>query len=159
LPAAFHFIFDSSKPIRIMKILLALTAVLTFASTVVRAEAPALGKDMNKAIHQAGAENKLAFILMGRESCANCNATKKMIREGKVPVTSAKFVMADINVDDARVSSAFHQKFGKLKFGNVLPFVVITDSKGKALAHYSGFKNAKDLTALVKEAEGRASAK
>ena len=138
---------------------LAIITALIFTFHAAHAEAPALGKDMNKAIHQATKDNKLAFILMGRAACGNCNATKKMISEGRVPVTSDKFVMADINVDDARVSAAFHQKFSKLKFGNILPFVVITDSKGKPLAHYSGFKNAADLTAMIKDAESKAGAK
>ena len=141
-----------------MKMFLTLSALI-FASTVAFAEAPALEKDMTKAIHQATKENKMAFILMGRPTCANCNATKKMISEGKVPVTSDTFVMADISADDSRVSAAFKQKFPKEKFGNMLPFVVIADSKGKALASYSGYKDPATLTALIEGAKAKADSK
>ena len=123
------------------------------------AEAPVLGKDLTKAIHQATKENKMAFILMGRPTCGNCNATKQMISEGKVPVTADTFVMADISADDARVSAAFKQKFAKEKFGNTLPFVVITDSKGKAMASYSGYKDPAALTAIVEAAKAKADPK
>lgn len=134
-------------------------AALVFTTCVAFAEAPALEKDMSKAIHQATKENKMAFILMGRPTCGNCNATKKMISEGKVPVTSDTFVMADISADDPRVSNAFKQKFPKEKFGNMLPFVVIADSKGKPLASYSGYKDPATLSALIEGAKAKAEAK
>jgi hypothetical protein len=66
--------------------------------------------------------------------------------------------VADINVDDPRDSAEFQREFKKEKFGNMLPFVVITDAKGKALASYSGFKSQTDLTALINEAATKVSA-
>lgn len=142
-----------------MKTFIALAAFVILATSTAFSEAPTPGKDMSKAIHQATRENKMAFILMGRENCGNCNATKKMISEGKVPVTSDTFVMADINCDDERISADFNQKFSKEKFGNTLPFVVITDSKGKALASYSGYKSPADLTAIIEGAKAKAESK
>lgn len=140
-----------------MKTLLAFTT-LAFTAVAAFAEAPTPGKDMMKAIHQATKENKMTFILMGRPTCSNCNATKQMISEGKVPVTAETFVMADISADDQRVSAAFKQKFPKEKFGNMLPFVVITDSKGKPLASYSGYKDPATLTALIEGAKAKVAA-
>lgn len=120
------------------------------------AEVPKWGNDVSKAVSQAGREKKLGFILMGREACSNCQATKGLVNEGKVPVTADAFVIADINVDDQRAQAEFNKKFKKESFGNTLPFVVITDSKGKALASYSGFKDAATLTTMIEDAKKKA---
>ena len=101
----------------------------------------------------------MAFILMGREACGNCQATKKLVNEGQVPVTAETFVIADINVDDVRDSAEFERKFKNEKFGNTLPFVVITDAKGKVMGSYSGFKSAQDLTAMISSAGAKSTAK
>ena len=68
------------------------------------------------------------------------------------------FVTADINVDDQRSQAEFDKKFKKEKFGNTLPFVVITDTKGKALASFSGYKDAESLTAMIEDAKKKAAA-
>ena len=130
-------------------------AILLTASAM--AEAPKWGNDVSKAVSQAGREKKLGFILMGREACSNCQATRALVNEGKVPVTADAFVIADINVDDQRAQAEFNKKFKKESFGNTLPFVVITDSKGKALASYSGFKDATTLTTMLEDAKKKAS--
>jgi len=130
-------------------------AILLTASAM--AEAPKWGNDVSKAVSQAGREKKLGFILMGREACSNCQATRALVNEGKVPVTADAFVIADINVDDQRAQAEFNKKFKKESFGNTLPFVVITDSKGKALASYSGFKDAATLTTMLEDAKKKAS--
>jgi thioredoxin-related protein len=122
------------------------------------AEAPKWSTDVSKAISQAGRENKLGFILMGRVACSNCQATRKMVNESAVPVTAETFVIADINVDDDKSRAEFERKFKKEKFGNTLPYVVITDSHGKALASYSGYKSVEDLTAIIDGAKGKATA-
>ena len=129
-------------------------AILLTASAM--AEAPKWGNDVSKAVSQAGREKKLGFILMGREACSNCQATRALVNEGKVPVTADAFVIADINVDDQRAQAEFNKKFKKESFGNTLPFVVITDSKGKALASYSGFKDAATLTTMIEDAKKKA---
>ncbi|MEK0449115.1 MAG: hypothetical protein RL088_1383 [Verrucomicrobiota bacterium] len=131
-------------------------AILLTASAI--AEVPKWGNDVSKAVSQAGREKKLGFILMGREACSNCQATKALVNEGKVPVTADAFVIADINVDDQRAQAEFNKKFKKESFGNTLPFVVITDSKGKALASYSGFKDAATLTTMIEDAKKKAPA-
>lgn len=129
-------------------------AILLTASAM--AEVPKWGNDVSKAVSQAGREKKLGFILMGREACSNCQATRALVNEGKVPVTADAFVIADINVDDQRAQAEFNKKFKKESFGNTLPFVVITDSKGKALASYSGFKDAATLTTMIEDAKKKA---
>ena len=139
-----------------MKPFLTLAALLV--ATTVLASPPQWGTDVSKALSQAKKENKMGFILMGREACSNCQATKKMVNEEKVPVSADKFVIADINIDDARDRGEFEREFKKEKFGNMLPFVVITDAKGKPLASYSGYKSQADLTALVTDAAAKASA-
>ena len=127
-------------------------------STTAFAEAPKWGFDVSKAITQAGKENKLTFILAGREGCSNCQATKKLVDEGKVPVTAETFVVADIDTNNQKSQAEFDRKFKKAKFGNILPFVVITDSKGKILASYSGMKNQEALTKIIEDAKASASA-
>ncbi len=151
------FSFRSRSPVLYafpltMKILLALLALCTAAL----AEAPKWSTDVSKAISQAGRENKMGFILMGREACSNCQATRKMVNESQVPVSADAFVIADINVDDQKSRAEFERKFKKEKFGDMLPFVVITDSHGKALASYSGYKSAAALTELVNTAKTQA---
>ena len=134
-------------------------AVLLLASfTLGHASPPTMLDDVSKALGKASKENKMAFILMGREACGNCQATKKLIKEEQVPVTEDTFVAADINVDDPRSSAEFNRKFKKEKFGSTLPFVVIADSKGKALASYSGFKSSADLKKLIEDAKSKATA-
>jgi thioredoxin-related protein len=132
---------------------------LAFTFSTAFATPPTWGDDVSKAISRATKENKMGFILAGRENCGNCQATKKMVNEGKIAVTAETFVAAEINIDDPRDYAEFERKFKKEKFGNTLPFVVITDSKGKALASYSGYKSADALTALIDEAKSKAAAK
>ena len=119
------------------------------------AEAPKWSTDVSKAISQAGRENKIGFILLGREACSNCQAIRKMVNESTVPVTADAFVIADINVDDQKSRAEFDRKFKKEKFGDTLPFVVITDSHGKALASFNGYKSAADLTTIIEGAKAK----
>jgi hypothetical protein len=100
----------------------------------------------------------MGFIVLGREDCGNCQATKELVNSGVVPVTRDKFVIADINTDDPAADAEFLQKFGREDFGDTLPFVVITDSNGRALAKYSGSKNRTELTNLVNDASAKAGA-
>jgi thioredoxin-related protein len=134
-----------------MKLLLACTTVLLVACTSLFSP-PKWDTDLSKALAQARKENKMTFILLGREECGNCQATRKMVNEGKVPVSADKFVIADINTDDPASDDSFLNRFGRDNFGDTLPFVVITDSNGKALARYSGYKSEEDVTAMVKAA-------
>ena len=127
-------------------------AALAFSSAAF-AEAPTWGTDVSKAISAAGKDKKMGFILMGRLACGNCQATKRLVNEGKVPVTPETFVIADIDVDNPKSSAEFEKKFKKEKFGNTLPYVVITDSRGKALASYSGYKDEATLTAMIEAAK------
>lgn len=135
-------------------LILSITAALI--TSPLFAEAPAFEKDLAKTIHAATKDNKMAFIVLGRAACGNCNATKAMVREGKIPVTTETFVAADLNIDDQRVQADFQRKYQKEKFGNTLPFVVITDSRGKALASSGGYKSPEAWTALIEEAKKKA---
>lgn len=142
-----------------MKATSALVAVIAALTASVFAEAPTPVTEMRKALNAAAKDQKMAFILMGRPSCGNCNATKKMIKEGKIPVTSEEYVMADLNCDDDKTQNEFMRKYSKETFGETLPFVVVTDSHGKALASSSGYKPADQWTALLAEAKAKALAK
>lgn len=144
-----------------MKLTLILAAIGTavfFSSSTLHASPPTWGTDVSKALSQAKKENKMGFILMGRENCGNCQATREMVNGSKVPVSADKFVIADINIDDPRDAAEFEREFKKEKFGNILPFVVITDAKGKPLASYSGYKNVAELTQLLNDASSKAEA-
>jgi len=147
-------VVPSSMPCRFMKPLLTFAAILMAATAF--ASPPTWSTNLSKALSQAKKENKMGFILLGRENCGNCQAAKKLVNEGAVPVTTEKFVIADINTDDADADAEFLQKFGRDNFGDTLPFVVITDSNGKPLARYSGHKSKTDLTKLISEAAAKA---
>ena len=45
------------------------------------------------------------------------------------------------------------RKYKKLDFGDSLPFVVLTDSRGKALAHANGFKGADFWNKAIEDAK------
>ena len=141
-----------------MKTHILLLAAALVASPVL-ADAPAFQKDLMKTVHAATKENKMAFILLGREACGNCQATKKMVREGTIPVTADAFVAGDLNIDDNRVQADFMRKFAKEKFGSTLPFIVITDSHGKALASSSGYKSPEAWKTMIEEAKKKIAAK
>ena len=123
------------------------------------AEAPKPLDDLRKTLTAAGKEQKMAFVLLGRPTCGNCNATKAMIKEGKISVTADAYVMADLNTNDAKTQAEFMRKFSKETFGNTLPFIVVTDARGKALASSSGYKSAEEWTTLLTEAKAKAAAK
>lgn len=137
-------------------LILALTAVF---ATRALAEAPKPETDFRKTLSAAAKDQKLAFILLGRPTCGNCNATKAMIKDARIAVTSADFVMGDLNVDDAKTQAEFMRKYGKENFGNTLPFVVVTDSQGKLLASSGGYKDAGKWNALLAEAKTKAGGK
>lgn len=125
-----------------MKSLSLLALLLGFLVTSALAKAPEPQTDFYKTLKNASKEQKLTFILLGREGCSICAATRAMIKEGKIDVTAADYVMADLNIDDTRTRSAFMQRYGKQDFGDTLPFVVVTDSHGKLLASSGGERNA-----------------
>jgi len=134
------------------------TLLVAFTASAL-AEAPVPATDFNKTLSAAAKDQKLAFILLGRATCENCNATKAMIKQGKIGVTAADFVMGDLNVDDQRTQGEFMRRYGKEKFGDTLPFVVVTDSHGKLLASSGGYKDATKWNALLAEARSKVAAK
>ena len=133
-------------------------AFLTMAVCHAVADPPQPASDLYKALNDAATGHKLAFILLGRSTCGNCNATRSMIRCGKIPITDDAYVMADLNVDDARTEAAFMHRFGRVRFGDTLPFVVVTDAHGKVLASSGGYKNAQQWTDLLTQAKTKADA-
>ena len=73
-------------------------------------------------------------------------------------MSADSFVVADLNIDDAKTEGEFMRKFKKEEFGNTLPFVVVTSSTGKALASSGGAKSAEEWNALLDEAKKKAGA-
>ncbi len=138
--------------------LLLLTLTIVLASHAL-AEAPKPETDLRKTLSAAAKEQKLAFILMGRPTCSICNGTKAMIKDARIAVTTADYVMGDLNVDDEKTHAEFMKKYGKESFGNTLPFVVVTDAHGKLLASSGGYKDAGQWNALLAEAKRKAGAK
>lgn len=142
-----------------MKKLALLTTFLVALTTFTWAEAPQPLNDFSKTLSAASKDQKLAFILLGRPTCSICNGTKAMIKEGKIDVTAADYVMGDLNVDDQRTFAEFMRKYGKQDFGDTLPFVVVTDSHGKLLASSGGYRTAAKWNALLADAKSRAKGK
>lgn len=136
-----------------MKTLSLIAVLLATLAAGVLAKAPEPQTDFYKTLREASKEQKLAFILLGRAGCSICHATKEMIKEGKIDVTAADYVMADLNVDDAQTRSVFMQRYGKQDFGDTLPFVVVADSHGKLLASSGGPKSAAQWNALLASAK------
>ena len=137
-----------------MKLLLATaTALLLGASAFAAAE---YETDLKKAIDAAQSQNKMMFVIYGREACGNCQATKAMIKSRQIKVTDSKFVLVDLNCDDKSVSSEFNKRYGKEGFGNTLPFVVVADSAGNALASSGGYKSADEWEKILKAAQKKA---
>ena len=134
-------------------------ALLGVLAVAAFAEPPTPSDDLRKTLTAASKEKKMAFVLMGRPACGNCNATKAMIKDGKINVTAAEFVMADLLIDDPKVEAEFTRKFRKAEFEGTLPFVVVADSSGKALATTSGGKSAAEWNKLIAEAKSKATVK
>lgn len=139
-----------------MKTTLFLLFALVCSAASSFAKAPDPVTDLDQALSSAGAEQKMTFLLLGRETCSICNGTKELIHDGKIAVTAAHYVMADLNIDDKKVHSAFMQKFKGQNFGNTLPFVVITDPSGKLLASSGGYKSADQWNLILREAKKKA---
>lgn len=87
------------------------------------------------AIALAKAENKLVFIVLGREACENCQALKKSIRTREFRFSN-KYEWVEVSCDNAEELAAFRKHF-KTE-GKILPFVAITDGAGNDLAHAGG---------------------
>lgn len=142
-----------------MKTLLPAVTLALLLTGAAFAEEPPKMTDLRKTLSAAAKDQKMAFLILGRPACGNCNATKSMISGGKIDVTAADYVMGDLNIDDPKTQGDFMRKFSKEKFGNVLPFVVVTDASGKAVASSSGFKQAAEWNKLLAEAKAKATAK
>jgi thioredoxin-related protein len=139
-----------------MKTSLALFACLIASSVALLAGAPQPASDLQQTLTSASQEKKMSFILLGRATCSICNATRAMIKEGKIPVTATNYVMADLNIDDQKTRAGFMAKYGNEKFGNTLPFVVVTDSQGALLASSGGYKDIDQWKSLLRGAKAKA---
>lgn len=117
-------------------------------------------KSVDQAVALARKENKLVFIQVGRKNCGNCRALKAEIQADRYHLPSADFVHVELDCDSPVVMRDFTQRF-KVQ-GSTLPFVVISDGKGKALANSSGFVSKEKFDELVKtarQASGRTKSK
>jgi hypothetical protein len=139
-----------------MKTLSLLAVLFGMFTAGALAKAPAPMNNLNQTLTAASNQQKLAFLLLGRSTCGICNATRAMIKQGRINVTAADYVMADLNIDNPRDEAAFMQRYGKQKFGDTLPFVVVADSHGKLLASSGGPKNAAQWNALLASAKRKA---
>ncbi len=138
-----------------MRKLLPILLCLLASSSALLAGAPQPSSNLQQTLSAAAEQKKLGFILLGRATCSICNETRTMIEEGKIPVTATSYVMADLNIDDPKVHAEFMRKYGKEDFGNTLPFVVVTDSHGTALASSGGYKDAEQWKKLLRSAKAK----
>jgi thioredoxin-related protein len=141
---------------KISLLTLTLSALLTVQ---LLAAAPQPETRLPQTLSAAAKEKKLAFILLGRRECSICQATRQLIRDGKIAVTSADYVMGDLNVDDPKTYEEFARRYHGEKFGEVLPFVVVTDSQGKLLASHGGYADAVNWNRLLARAKAKATGK
>ncbi len=138
-----------------MKALLAI-ATLALALNASAVESSPYLTNLDKALDAAHSGNKMMFVIYGREACGNCQATKAMIKSRQIKVPESKFVLVDLNCDDKSVSAEFRKRYSKETFGTTLPFVVVADSAGNALASSGGYKNADEWDKLLKSAQRKA---
>lgn len=137
---------------KLLKVFLA-TLLLTFTFS----HAFAWENDLGQAIAKAKANNKMLFIMYGREACGNCQHLKKMIKGGDVEIKINAFIVADINCDNQKQKAAFYKRYSVS--GNTLPFVVIAKPDGTMLVSRTGYGKAVDYRNLIKEAEKKRSSK
>ena len=138
-----------------MKALLA-CAALVLAVNAFAVESSPYVTDLNKALDTAHSGNKMMFVIYGREACGNCQATKAMIKSRQIKVPDSKFVVVDLNCDDPSVSAEFRKRYSKETFGTTLPFVVVADAAGNALASSGGYKSADEWEKVLKAAQKKA---
>jgi hypothetical protein len=142
-----------------MKVIPALVATFAILTAPVFAKAPKPLTDLNKTLSTAAKDHKMTFVLLGRAECGNCQETKEMVRDAKIPVTEADYVMANLDADNQKVQDEFLGKYGETAFGTTLPFVVVTDEHGTILARSGGLKTAAEWTSILKKAKAKATAK
>jgi glutaredoxin len=135
--------------------LLSILAIVLALAGITQAAAPKPSHDLRLTLAEAAKQQKFAFVLLGRPGCVHCAATKALIREGKIPVAESDYVMADLNAEEEASRDGFMYRYGSEKFGDELPYVVITDSKGKALAATSGERTVEQWNALLARARGK----
>lgn len=105
---------------------------------------------LKSALQEASSQNKMLFLIMGRENCGNCQALRGMIKKNQVQVSDSKFVCADVNVDDTANRKLFQSKF-KIT-GTTLPFVIIATPDGRQLAAHSGAASEREFNHLIASA-------
>lgn len=128
-----------------------LAALLVFCFTAVFAAGPDKVTNIKTAMEKAKAENKLLFLQLGREECANCQALKGYIKSRSLRLSESKFVYADVNGDDPATSKIFSDNFKVI--GRELPFVVVAGPDGKQLAARAGYGTVKEYEDLLREAQ------
>lgn len=105
---------------------------------------------LSEALDVAARENKMLFVMFGRENCGNCRTLKSLLDKKTVRLSKSSFVVADLNCDDPETSRLFREKFQVE--GSTLPFVVIAKPTGEQVASRSGFGNAADFNELIRKA-------
>ena len=113
--------------------------------------------DLDQAIAKAKANNKMLFIMYGRQACGNCQHLKKMVKNGTVDLKVNRYVIANINCDSKKQKASFYKRYSVT--GNTLPFVVIAKPDGTMLVSRTGYGKAADYRDLIKKAEKKRLAK
>lgn len=132
-------------------VLLGLFVGLTLPVVATKKSATDASPTLKEVLEDAKKDGKLAFILLGRGTCGNCQALREYIAKGTVRLPRDRFVYADLNLDDPATMQAFAKAF-KVD-GNTLPFVVIAGSNGRQLASRTGFGSPAQYTTFIHDAE------
>jgi thioredoxin-related protein len=130
--------------------LLAWFLVAACSAQLACAAGPDAETDLEKAFQTAKTDQKLLFVLYGREACGNCQALRRMVADRSVRLPDKEYVYADVSCDNPKQSATFYKAF-KVE-GSMLPFVAIADPDGKQLASRSGYGSADDFEALLRQA-------
>jgi thioredoxin-related protein len=130
-------------------VIIALCAGFYFFSSTPPAKAEFLA-DLPSAFRKAQEENKLLFVLFGRENCGNCRSLKSYIDSKEVILPEDKFVYAIIDCDNPQSKKSFYGNFKVV--GQMLPLVVVAGPYGKQIAERSGYGTPEEFTQLIGDA-------
>jgi thioredoxin-related protein len=112
--------------------------------------------DLGEALRSAARENKLLFVEYGREQCSQCRTlVEKTLKKPALSELLAKHYVAlaaDCDAGDEDVDELAM----KLEGAEMLPFVLVCDSRGQFLDGLSGRISPESLQRLLERLSERA---
>lgn len=106
---------------------------------------------LDRALAGAAASGRLLLIKYGRPECGNCLSLQRLIDTGRLPLGEGKFNILDVNCDLPEQVGSFDKKYGPLfKGAPYLPFVVVADPSGRAIASHHGGASQREYADFIK---------